>query len=404
MEERFINLREYWANHFFRSLREKVVEDFMHLIRKSKIQSRWSLASLVAGVSLLTLCTSAKADVVRNDNPDIEGFSNGLVREWKDVDVKPKAVAIAVHGLVLHGGVYDKLARELASQGFVVVAPDLRGYGRWSPEHKQHSHSSVSEADNATVVSLGDDETAEQSVSQCKRCKADQSTSGKISYSKSYGDLKELVTAVRNHYPALPLYVIGESLGAGMALRLASDMPQSIDGIVLSSPAIKHRIYMEPRMVVDLTALMFSPSKIVDVAPYIKRFASEDPQIVEAALHDPLVRKKMPMVDLLKTSKLIRGNIRFASKIPAEMPVLIIQGDRDRMLKSNGVVTLLGHLKSRDQTVRWFPGRGHLLLETPHIPPETMETVSHWLTSHANDAGRTKTTVTKPSNAFEGLN
>ena len=61
------------------------------------------------------------------------------------------------------------------------------------------------------------------------------------------------------------------------------------------------------------------------------------------------------------------------------MPVLIIQGDQDRMLKCNGVVTLISRLKSTDQTVRWFSGIGHILIETDHILPETIMTLRSWL-------------------------
>jgi acylglycerol lipase len=379
----------------------------MHLFRKNIFSKpRWALASLVAGLTVCALGSPALAEVERDDSPQLEGLNHRRVYEWKDTELKPKAVAIAVHGLVLHGGVYDKLARELAGQGFVVVAPDLRGYGRWCPDQKSKPRNpEQQQLDNATVIPLDGilpEEPIEQSCSSCKSTLT-KSSAG-ISYEKSYHDLKDLVKAVRNHYPALPLYVIGESLGAGMALHLASDMPQSIDGIVLSSPAIKRRVYMEPRMVMDLTVMMLSPSKTVDVSPYIRRFASEDPQVADTALQDPLVRKKMKMVDLLKTSQLIKGNIRFASKIPEDMPVLIIQGDRDRMLKSNGVVTLLSQLRSSDQTVRWFPGKGHLLLETPHIMPETIETVSLWLENHVKDATRTKATILDGVSMLDGTN
>jgi len=372
----------------------------MYLSRKRFLsKTKLAIATLV-GLTISTLAGPASAEVVRNDNPQIEGVSEIRVREWRDTDVKPKAVAIAVHGLVLHGGVYDKLARELASRGIVVIAPDLRGYGRWCPEHKERQNGKI---DSATFSPVGRDTGGSEVLTEEGETNS-VNPRGKISYEDSYSDLKELVKGVRSQYSSLPLYVIGESLGAGMTLHLASDMPQSIDGIVLSSPAIKHRNYMEPRMVVDLTAMMLSPSKTVNVSPYIKRFASEDPQVAETALQDPLVRKKLKMTDLLKTSLLIRGNIKFASKIPAEMPVLIIQGDNDRMLNSNGVVSLIGQLKSRDQTVRWFPGKGHLLLETPHIMPETIQTVSVWLTNHLKEASRTKETTMLGGTSFGGMN
>ncbi|MDZ4836135.1 MAG: alpha/beta fold hydrolase [Candidatus Melainabacteria bacterium] len=354
-----------------------------------KISSKNAFAWMVAGLALFA-AQPALAEVVRDDAPQIEGLTHSRVYEWQDRDIKPKAVAIAVHGLVLHGGVYDKMARELASQGFIVVAPDLRGYGRWCRAHeKRNKHGCTVSLDSATVSPV-QGLPAEVRAEKCSDCNNQFVSSSSVSYKKSFGDLKELTRVVRNHYPALPLYVIGESLGAGLALHMAAEMPDSIDGLVLSSPAIKRRLYMEPRMVMDLTVLMFSPKKNVDLIPYIKRFASEDPTIIQTAIQDPLVRKKLTVFDLLRTSALIKSNIKFADRVPENMPVLVIQGDRDRMLNSNGVVVLLDHLKSKDQTVKWFPGKGHLLLETPHIEAATMDIVSNWLTEHVSAATLTK--------------
>lgn len=367
---------------------------------------------MAASVALFAV-QPASADVVRIDSAQIEGLQNRRVYEWKDTEVKPKAVAIAVHGLVLHGGVYDKMARELVAQGFVVIAPDLRGYGRWCPTHEKRHGEANSHKRNGCTVSLDNatqvpveglpDEVRSRT---CSDCDTTLVRSSAVSYKKSFADLQDLTRAVKNHYPALPLYVIGESLGAGLALHLAAEMPGTVDGLVLSSPAIKRRHYMEPRMVMDLTVLMLKPinKKTIDLVPYIKRFASEDPEIVETAIHDPLVRKKLTVLDLLRTSELIKRNIKYAERVSEDIPVLVIQGDRDRMLNSNGVVVLLEHLKSKDQTVRWFPGKGHLLLETPHIEPATMEIVSSWLNEHVNALTETKTSAMGSASSSEDLN
>src|SRR5205085_1729330 len=114
--------------------------------------------------------------------------------------------------------------------------------------------------------------------------------------------------------------------------------------------------------------------------------------------------KKLTVFDLLATSRLIKSNIKHAERIPEDMPVLVIQGDRDRMLNSNGVVVLLNHLKSRDQTVKWFPGKGHLLIETPHIQPATMETISSWLSEHINAAQLTRASAMTSQSASDDMN
>lgn len=286
-------------------------------------------------------CQSARADVVLETDPSIDGAPNAHFYRWQDGSKKPKGVAIAVHGLIMHGRVYDRLAHELTESGFIVIAPDLRGYGRYNQDEPSENH--------------------------------------KVLYEESYQDICQLTKAVRNNYPDLPVFLIGESLGAGMAIRVASEHKELVDGLVLSSPAIKARFNVNFKVVKDITVFLVHPKKPVDLSPYIKEFSSESSQIANAALQDPLVRKSLPPSDIFRTAFLIRRNKEFVRNIPANMPVLIIQGDKDRMLRANGVVTLISRLKSTDQTVRWFSGIGHILIETEHMLPETIMTVRSWL-------------------------
>src|SRR5262249_18611094 len=143
------------------------------------------------------------------------------------------------------------MAKHLAAKGFVVLAIDMRGYGKWitaDPEKREYQGESV--------------------------C-----------YKQSYEDLTALVTAARAKYPGLPLYMIGESLGAGFVLHVASDRPELLDGMVLSSPAIKRRFaYPAPQWISDSMLLIANPKRQLNLVPYIRRFASEDPRIVDAAI------------------------------------------------------------------------------------------------------------------------
>ena len=133
----------------------------------------------IALAFVLVLCvTQVQAHVIRDD--DICITAQAPVYAWLETEGEPKAVAITIHGLTMHGGVYDTLARRLAENGFVIFAPDLRGYGRW------------------------------------------QHYMGKVDYQQSFDDLVALIEAARAKYPGLPLYCIGESLGADFALKAAA--------------------------------------------------------------------------------------------------------------------------------------------------------------------------------------
>ncbi len=366
-------------------------------IKKSFRRLCWLNAGILScALSTYLSPPKAEAEVIREDHPEIAGAPKTHYYVWRETNTKPKGIALAVHGLVMHGGTYDRLARELASRGFLVFAPDLRGYGRWlcdnaeegpTCQHQEEEHQALSAA-LSSLTEESEEEPFKLQASVNADARAEMKPIfRKVQYQQSYQDLVSLTKAIRNQYPSLPLYCIGESLGAGMALHLASDMPGSFDGLVLSSPAIKRRtIYFAPRMVFDVMGCVANPRRQVDLAPYITKWASEDPQVIKSALKDPLVRKRLKIWDLLKTAMFIRSNVRYAESIPSSMPILVIQGDRDRMLKANGVVLLLSHLRCKDQTVKWFYGKGHLLLETKHVAPEAIDAVGDWLVQHSTNA------------------
>jgi alpha-beta hydrolase superfamily lysophospholipase len=107
--------------------------------------------------------------------------------------------------------------------------------------------------------------------------------------------------------------------------------------------------------------------------------SSEDPRIVAEEMNDPYVRKRLACKDMFNTFSLIRSNLSYAEGVSADIPVLVIQGDHDRILKQNAVVLLLEKLQCKDQTVRWLPGKGHVLIETALIEPSTLDTIRTWL-------------------------
>ncbi len=310
-----------------------------------RLFSKFALA-MVSCISLLG--TQAKAEVVREDSAESLINRKTPVYVWQDSTQKPRAVAIAIHGLVMHGGVYNVLANKLASEGIIVIAPDLRGFGRWQES---------------------------------------QSKEAQLNYNKSYEDISELVKAASERYPNLPLYCIGESMGAGLAMHVAINNPKLVDGLVLSSPALKPRLYVGP-VLSETPSVLIKMHKKVNLEPYIKKFASEDPRIIAESLADPLVTKKLTTWQIVQSFKYMRPNLGYAKKLPADVPILVIQGNKDRLLKSNAVVKLISKAKSKDQTVRWFSDRGHLLLETAYLPPETLDTVNNWLQVHIDVASQ----------------
>ncbi len=326
--------------------------------------ARPCLLGLVVLVLLLLwqLDGPAGASVARDEHSALGAELQIPVTVWSDDAVPATAVVVAVHGLVMHGGSFDTLARRLAAQGCLVVAPDMRGHGRW----------------------LGGGSGL-------------QPDGNNIDYLKSEGDLAALVVRLKAGHPHLPLFLVGESLGASLSIRVAATRPGSVDGLVLSSPAVKHRYLPLKRAVMDARGIL-TPHRQIDLTPYIEQCASEDPKIIEGMMQDPLVRKHLNSLEVLKTMAMAQSTLKYAKAVEPGVPVLIIQGDADRLLKSNAVVALLGRLRCKDETVRWFHARGHVLLETAFIRADTLETVQGWLGQHARAAAvQTASTVSEMS-------
>src|ERR1700733_16236311 len=99
----------------------------------SKLCTRWLCMAFLA-LAWGFLPRPAEAEVVRHSNVYIDHQHFNYVYQWSDPEVKPRAAAVIIHGLGMHGLVYDAFARHLAEAGVIVYAPDLRGYGRWYKE------------------------------------------------------------------------------------------------------------------------------------------------------------------------------------------------------------------------------------------------------------------------------
>lgn len=274
------------------------------------------------------------------------------IYHWWRQGYAPKAAVIAVHGLIMHGRSFDTMARTLVGEGFEVFATDLRGHGR--SMSAQHTY-----------------------------CRSHDDCRQKIDYERSYDDVVQIAQCLRTRNPGVPIFAVGESLGGAMIIRLAAKHPDLLDGLVLSAPAIKRHSFIDPYMVANGALLLSNPRAQLDLMPFVRKFASDDPRVIAEKEEDPLLRRRLNAAELMQSSLVVRKTITFVEEIPTAMPVLVIQGGADRCIKANAIILLLAHLRSADQTVKWFHQRGHILLETAYVKPDTMDAVLSWLMAHA---------------------
>jgi len=305
------------------------------------LQAKKNLSALIILATYLAtaLGQTALAEPVQVEHGRLARALNLPVYQWQDNQRPAKAVVLAIHGLTMHGTVFDAYARRLAADGIIVIATDLRGYGAWYQ---------------------GGDNSG-------------------INYLQSEKDLCALTSAVRQQYKGLPLFLAGESLGGSMAIRLAARNEGLVDGLILVSPAIK--LHYSIKTIVDALVSVAKPSHQFDVSNYIRKNFSEDPQITAEGMTDPLIRKHLSMVDLYRSCQFIAGSRQYISQVPSNIPVLILQGAADRIVKPSGAALLNANLRTADKCMQLLPTRGHILIETQHIHQDTMNSIVSWVDS-----------------------
>jgi alpha-beta hydrolase superfamily lysophospholipase len=285
-----------------------------------------------------TWAAADKSDVVKAEYVD----QDISVTSWSQDNSSPRAIVLAIHGMTLHGGTYDRTARALAGRGVTVIAPDMRGFGRnYDPD--------------------------------------DKGGVSRVDYTASMKDVVRILTEAKQKNPGIPVYCMGESIGANLSVKLAGQYPQLVDGLILSSPCIKLRWHVSPRTVLDVCHGVFRPNKPMRLQPHVEPHLSHNPQVVHGYANDPLIRKKQSLFELVQTLLTNRKTIKTATELPANLPVLIIEGTEDQIYDPASVAEFASRLKTRDLVTFWALKRGHLLLETSFVEDDVLKSTEDWI-------------------------
>lgn len=118
---------------------------------------------------------------------------------WRDDEIEPTAVLQIAHGFVEYINRYDRFARFMAKNGFIVCGNDHIGHGK-------------SVKSEAELGNFGEPDTDIRMVD----------------------DMHLLHNIMSNKYPGLPYYLLGQNLGSFLARIYAANFGDELSGLILS--------------------------------------------------------------------------------------------------------------------------------------------------------------------------
>jgi alpha-beta hydrolase superfamily lysophospholipase len=291
-----------------------------------------------------------------------------FVRKWLPSGA-PKAVLLVVHGMAEHSARYERLAAAMTSSGWAVYAPDHRGHGK-----------------TAVAGELG--WLAERD-----------------GFSRVRDDLHEIANVAVAENGAVPLFLLGHSIGSILAEIYIAAYGQGLSGCVLSGV-----VAPMPPLLSAVGALIASagaafkgqkaPAKLLDSMGFSANnkdfeparshfdWLSRDTAEVDKYLADPLCGFACSFGfyrDLLSGMRSLYGKATPFAGVPKALPIYILAGAEDPVGGAHGFVPLLaGKFKAaglENVETRLYPGARHEILNETN-KDEVLNDIKEWLESN----------------------
>lgn len=283
----------------------------------------------------------------------VEDFQSTLFQDmhipvytWILTNSSPKAIVVALHGGCLHGRAYRALGQSMAERNFMLVSLDMRGYGKWVHE----GYGSKKDA--------------------------------RFNYAQSEADIIAIINRLHMCFPEVPVFVLGESLGANMSEKLLADSPELIAGGVLVNPYVKPHLFLNPHMPITFLRGLTNPRRKLSIVPYLRNRLSDDRNQALVQINDPLSRNKQTIVELFQSLFFNIKGRRAVARIPSDKPLLFIVGKTDRLCNAKSTLKQYEKMSNNDKTLVLLQNKGHLLVETTELYPGLVDVIDFWIDAH----------------------
>ena len=265
-------------------------------------------------------------------------------QSWRP-EAEPHALIVIVHGAGEHSGRYGYVAETLVHDGYAAYSLDHRGHGR-----SDGPRGLIDRLDSAVA------------------------------------DLDRLVSDALAQHPALPVFLLGHSMGGTIAVRYALSHQDRLTGMILTGPLAVIEAGAPLRLAGRVLSVVAPTLPLIGVDPAL---VSRDPEVVSAYESDPLVHHgKLPARTLGELASAID---RFPDAVPAiTVPTLILYGAEDRLCPPSGSRMLGERIGSQDKTVKAYDGLYHEILNEPERDA-VLADIRGWLAARVGSAAGSST-------------
>lgn len=282
---------------------------------------------------------------------------------WYDPEKGIRGVLQMVHGMLEYIERYDELARYMASEGYFVVGHDHLGHG-----------DSVDSPSELGYVGA----------------------QGAVLWLKDI----ELVRKMAVSYaPAAPFILLGHSMGSFLVRRYLIYHGERVDGAVIMGTGHQPALLVKAGLGITYLSMLRRGSRgcsrllnNMTCRGFAKRYPdnahtgswmSRDPQVLITALADPKMNYEFSLNAFEALFRTVEEvvDIRRAARMPKELPLLILSGDKDPV-GDNGkgvrrFAAMLKKLRMKDVTFRLYPENRHELIHDLD-KRQVMEDIRSW--------------------------
>ncbi len=264
--------------------------------------------AVLAALSVLSACAVTVYPIDRPALPERVFAPEG----------SPRAIVLALHGFNDYSRAFDEFAQHAAALGYQVESFDQQGFGG----------------------------SANRGLWPGNAALAD--------------DLRERIAALADEWPETPIFVLGESMGAAVAIVGLADHAPAVDGVILSAPAVWGGDALNPfYRAVLMTAATLLPDREM-TGRGLKRQASDNIDMLIGLGQDPLVIKA---TRLDAVAGLVGLMDEAVAKAPGlDLPVLVLMGERDEIIPPEVIASFIADLDL--EACQWiaYPDGWHMLL------------------------------------------